>query len=198
MANNKVWFFDTTDLAKLGRAGQLWILDALPGIVVISKEVYSELRDGIGNQGAGAAYAWLELNKSDTAHYEISDTYLTRDERAAIWGSATDAGEKSIASIVGAIRGMGILDGTAGTVLADIIFVVSDSPDSRAVTGNYFGADAVFNDYEAVGSLLLNGYISPADYFLEKCSALDHHFPAKASRATEEHLSQGRRTNGAE
>lgn len=104
---NTVWFYDTLDLAKFGRADALSVLDHHPGTIVIVKEVYAELLAAPAAAiGSRNALAWLDAHLNDP-HYQIDTTPVTNP--------VPDGGELAIAQQVGAIKGLEQLAGLAGT-----------------------------------------------------------------------------------
>lgn len=163
---SNIFLIDSDILSKFGRTNNLHILEAVPGQILITREIYSEIVDGanFGAPGAVAALSWLDSN-ANNPNIAVSRVYLTKSERNALYNTNGDAGELSIDKVL-----------NQAFAMADpnTFVVLSDSPQARVVAGFLNATGGVFYGYEMAGSLLAQGFISPEQYFdaLERLQSL--------------------------
>lgn len=152
-----VLLVDSDVLAKFGRSNNLDLLLKAPGQILITREIYSEIVDGANLRapGATAALDWLNKNEQNPK-IAVARTYLSKEERNAVFNTTGDAGELSIDKVLN--EAFALSDPNTFAVL-------SDSPQARVVAGFLANTGGVFFGHEYLGSLLAQGYIKPADYF---------------------------------
>jgi hypothetical protein len=102
-----------------------------------------------------AALEWLDRN-ADNPQIAVNRTYLTKEERNALFNTTGDAGELSIDKVLN--EAFALSDPNTFAVL-------SDSPQARIVAGFLANTGGVFFGHEYLGSLLAQWYIKPVEYF---------------------------------
>lgn len=153
----QVLLVDSDVLAKFGRSDNLDLLLKAPVQILITREVYSEVVDGADRNATGAKLAleWLDRN-ANNPQIAVNWTYLTKQERNAIFNTTGDAGELSIDKVLN--EALALSDPNTFAVL-------SDSPQARIVAGFLANTGGVYFGHEYLGSLLAQGYIKPVEYF---------------------------------
>ncbi|NJO32931.1 MAG: hypothetical protein HC869_07090, partial [Rhodospirillales bacterium] len=145
-----VFLIDSDVLSKFGRADTLYLLENLPGTVIITNEVYSEVAKGAQfAPGARAALDWM-----NSAAISLNPSIVIG--RTYIEPTGNDMGELSIDNILN--QAIAFAD-------PDTFAVISDSPQARVVAGFFGATGGVYYGYEFLGALLAQGYISPLEYF---------------------------------
>lgn len=89
---SNIFLIDSDILSKFGRTNNLHILEAVPGQILITREIYSEIVDGanFGAPGAVAALSWLDSN-ANNPNIAVSRVYLTKSERNALYNTNGDS-----------------------------------------------------------------------------------------------------------